>query len=72
MGSTCTADSVPANKQAQQFGNSEGDCATPPSLYESAVAFMAEQVSGGFTYKYASPLNLGNVTLARSLSHLIL
>ena len=42
-----------ANASAQPLGNSEGNCATPHALYESAVRFMASttpHLAGGLYF----------------------
>eukprot|EP00937_MAST-01D_sp_MAST-1D-sp2_P004275 g4275.t1 len=51
MGAQC-ASGAAANKStpARPWGNSEGNCATPPQLYESAVQFMAQTRPTPFVY----------------------
>lgn len=48
-GSGCTTQ-PDKNKAAAIFGNSEGNCATPMSLYDSAVAFMGKTEQTDLVY----------------------
>jgi hypothetical protein len=42
MGAGCVVANRSTPTSARQFGSSEGNCATPQSLYNSAVSFMAK------------------------------